>query len=279
MSELTVLQMVSVPDVNANLDFVEQQLSAMPREPRLVVLPECFACFGGKDRAQLAIAEPFGEGPIQKRLADMARRHGLWLVSGTLPIQSADPDRFFAASLLFDDQGQIRARFDKMHLFDVKVADNTGTYAESATTVPGHAPTVVDTPFGRLGMAVCYDIRFAELFAFYRQAQVDILVLPAAFTAKTGQAHWEVLCRARAIEGQCWLLGANQGGSHANGRETWGHSMIVNPWGEVVAELGLGPGQLSTSLDERLAGQIRQAMPVDKHRRFTLTPPDIKEHS
>ncbi len=273
MSQLIVLQMVSVPDMDANLDFVEQQLARLAPGPKLVVLPECFAYFGGKDRDQLALAEPLGQGPIQQRLARLARQYGAWLVTGTLPIQSREAARFYASSLLLDDQGQLRARYDKMHLFDVQVADSTGTYQESKTTVPGQAPTVVDTPFGRIGMAVCYDVRFAELFAFYRQAQVDILTLPAAFTAKTGQAHWDLLCRARAIEGQCYLLAANQGGDHANGRQTWGRSLIAGPWGQLLGQLELGTGALCASLDTGELARIRQAMPLDRHRRFTLTPP------
>lgn len=273
MSIVTALQMVSVPDVAANLAAVERQLADLARTQRLVVLPECFAYFGGKDREQLGVAEPFGDSPIQNALKALCVKYGVWMVTGTFPIQSANPERFGAASLVIDDQGQVRGRYDKMHMFDVQVADNTGTYLESATTVGGPGPTVVDTPFGRIGMAVCYDVRFAELFAWYRQQQVNLLVLPAAFTARTGEAHWDVLCRARAIEGQCYLVAANQGGEHANGRETWGRSMIVDPWGQVLESLTLGEGTVSAKLDHPLTEAVRERMPLDKHRRFAVVPP------
>lgn len=273
MSIVTALQMVSVPNVADNLAMVERQLADLARTTRLVVLPECFAYFGGKDREQLGVAETFGSGPIQDALKALCKKYGVWMVTGTFPILSGNSERFGAACLVIDDQGQVRARYDKMHMFDVQVADATGTYLESATTVGGPGPTVIDTPFGRVGVAVCYDVRFAELFAWYRQQQVTVLVLPAAFTARTGEAHWEVLCRARAIEGQCYLVAANQGGVHANGRETWGHSMIVDPWGQVLEELGLGEGSISASLDHKLTEAVRERMPLDTHRRFAIVPP------
>ncbi|WKE66034.1 carbon-nitrogen hydrolase family protein [Gallaecimonas kandeliae] len=273
MSIVTALQLVSVPDLKANLAAVERQLADLAPAQRLVVLPECFAFFGGKDKQQLTVAEPFGAGPIQDALKALCVKYGVWMVSGTFPILSANPERFSAASLVIDDQGQVRGRFDKMHMFDVQVADATGTYLESAVTVPGKGPTVVDSPFGRIGMAVCYDVRFAELFAWYRQQDVKLLVLPAAFTARTGEAHWQVLCRARAIEGQCYLVAANQGGTHANGRETWGRSLIVDPWGEVLEEMELGEGSVSAALDHQITEAVRSRMPMDKHRRFAIVPP------
>ncbi|WP_115720042.1 carbon-nitrogen hydrolase family protein [Gallaecimonas mangrovi] len=270
---LTALQMVSVPDVAENLAAVERQLADLAPAERLVVLPECFAFFGGKDREQLAVAESFGAGPIQDALKAMCQKYGVWMVTGTFPILSDNNARFGAASLLIDDEGKVRGRYDKMHMFDVQVADSTGTYLESATTVGGPGPTVVDTPFGRIGIAVCYDVRFAELFAWYRQQQVNIIVLPAAFTARTGEAHWEVLCRARAIEGQCYLVTANQGGVHANGRETWGRSMVIDPWGQILEEMALGEGSVSATLDHKFTEAVRARMPLDKHRRFAIVPP------
>ena len=277
MSCVTALQMVSVPDVTENLATVERLLATLPVAQRLVVLPECFAFFGGRDRQQLELAEAFGQGPIQEALKALCVKYKVWMVTGTLPLRSDNPERFCAASLLLDDQGQVQARYDKMHLFDVEVADNTGSYLESATTVPGPKPVVVDSPFGRIGMAVCYDLRFAELFAWYRQQQVELLVLPSAFTARTGQAHWQVLCQARAIEGQCFLVAPNQGGRHANGRETWGRSVIVGPWGEVIEQLALGEGTASATLEPSSMAQVRRRMPVDQHRRFTIVPPKESE--
>ncbi len=267
MANLIALQMVSGPDPEENLNQVESLLRQLRvDEPTLVVLPECFACFGGGDRGQLDIAEPMGNGPVQARLADMAKQYGVWIASGSLPTKAADEDKFQASCILINDQGQHMADYQKIHLFDVQVADNTGQYLESRFTRPGEKVTVVDTPFGRLGIAICYDIRFAGLFQ--AMEQIDLLIVPAAFTAKTGEAHWHTLLKARAIEKQCYLVAANQGGTHKNGRQTYGHSCIISPWGEVIMEVANGPGIAMATPDPQLISRLRQSMPVHAHNKF-----------
>ncbi|MCC2617655.1 carbon-nitrogen hydrolase family protein [Aestuariibacter halophilus] len=270
MSTVVALQMVSGPDTQANLQQIDKLLSEQTfRQPALVVLPECVACFGGRDSDLLAIAETQGQGPIQDALSDIARRHGVWLVGGTIPVKVPDKDKYFASCLVYDEQGQQRAHYRKIHLFDVQVADNTGDYKESRFTDPGDEVVVVDTPFGRVGVAVCYDLRFPGLFQ--AMGQVDILVLPSAFTQKTGQAHWMPLLSARAIEKQCYVVAANQGGEHQNGRQTFGHSCVVSPWGEMLSMIEKGPGLAIAAVDDEHIHKIRTAMPVDQHNRFRST--------
>jgi len=274
MPTLMALQMVSVPDVEQNLNQVEALIQArMPEEsdaraPTLVVLPECFAYFGGKDSAQLDVAEPMGEGVIQSRLSNIAKKYGVWIVSGTMPTQVVDEaGRFEASCLVFDDQGSLRADYQKIHMFDVEVADNTGSYKESRTTKPGNKVVVIeDTPFGRLGLAVCYDVRFPTLF--HAMGSIDVLALPAAFTQKTGEVHWHPLLQARSIEKQCYVVAANQGGEHNNGRMTFGHSCIYSGWGELLTEIRQGPGCVSAEMDFDQLKQIRSNMPVSQHNRF-----------
>jgi predicted amidohydrolase len=267
MSELVAMQLVSVPEVSENLRALQIQLEKLQVSTNtLVVLPECFACFGGGDSAMLAVAEVKNSGPIQQALKTLARQYGVWLVAGTLPLKTSDPTKMTASCLLIDDAGQVVDEYQKIHLFDVQVADNTGTYMESRHTHPGNQVVVVDTPFGRLGMAVCYDIRFPGLFQ--AMGQIDIITLPSAFTQKTGQAHWQALLRARAIENQCYLIAANQGGDHPNGRQTYGHSCIISPWGEIEAEIRYGEGLAQSHLDLARLESIRLSMPVHQHNKF-----------
>ncbi|MCY7295255.1 carbon-nitrogen hydrolase family protein [Alteromonas sp. a30] len=269
MPNLIALQMVSVPDAKQNLDQVESLIKALkPKTPALVVLPECFAFFGAKDKDQLNIAEAMGTGMIQDRLSSIAKQYGVWLVSGTMPTKiETESERFQASCLVFDDEGVCRADYQKIHLFDVQVADNTGSYLESRTTKPGEKITVIDdTPFGRLGVAVCYDIRFPGLFQ--AMGQIDVLALPAAFTEKTGAAHWHPLLQARSIEKQCYVVAANQGGEHQNGRMTYGHSCIYSGWGELLTEIRKGPGCVSAVMDFKQLTEIRNNMPITQHNRF-----------
>lgn len=267
MAELVAIQMISNPDVADNLNQVESILAEMTvTSDTLVVLPECFARFGGGDKGMLEIAESPSDGPIQARLADMAGRYGVWLVAGTIPLKSQTGDKFTASSLLFNSKGEQVCEYQKIHLFDVQVADNTGTYLESKYTQGGNELVVVDTPFGRLGMAVCYDVRFSAMFQ--AMGDIDVLVLPAAFTQKTGEAHWHKLLSARSIEKQCYLVAANQGGEHANGRKTFGHSCIISPWGDTLCELPKGSGKIQATLDFQLIKKIRDAMPVSQHNKF-----------
>lgn len=205
---------------------------------------------------------------MQTALASLARQYGVYLVAGTLPILAED-GRAYAASLVYGPDGTRLGRYDKIHLFDVDVEDGTGRYRESTHTHPGSGLTLVDTPFGRLGLAVCYDVRFPELFRALAEAGATLIALPAAFTEPTGDAHWDVLVRARAIENQCYLLAAGQQGQHANGRRTWGHSMVVDPWGRVVAQLPQGEGVVSAQIDSAEMARIRDRLPALKHRRLT----------
>lgn len=266
---LVTVQMTSTPKVSDNLRWLEKQLSLINTElPTLVVLPECFACFGGQDRAQLDIAESFGHGPIQDFIASQAKKLGIWIVAGSMPIKSADPDKFLATSLLFSDDGNCRAQYHKMHLFDVEVEDATGVYRESRTTQAGNSVVVVDSQVGKIGLSICYDIRFPELYRTMQQQGVDIICLPSAFTQTTGAAHWRALLRARAIENQAFIVAANQSGCHQNQRQTYGHSMVIDPWGEVIQDQNTTTGIMQSTVDLEMISAVRKRMPNLKHRKI-----------
>jgi predicted amidohydrolase len=267
---IAAIQMNSSPLVEDNLVFVEQQLALLPpQRPCLVVLPECFACFGGGDQLMLDIAEDLDLGPIQYKLKQLAKQYAIWLVAGSLPVLCTTENKFTASCLLINDLGEIVEEYQKIHLFDVQVADNTGTYLESRLTHPGNTLIVTQTPFGNLGLAVCYDIRFAGMFAAMNQiAQIDVLALPAAFTQQTGQAHWQALLKARAIENQCYIVAANQTGKHRNKRQTFGHSCIISPWGENLVELPYDTGMIHAQIDHQLLTDIRTKMPIYQHNKF-----------
>jgi len=268
---LAVIQMVSQDDVLANLAAAHRLLQqAAEAGARLAVLPENFAAMGRRDLAALGRAEAEGQGPILPWLRQSARDLGLWIVAGTIPLPpDGQPSaKAHACSLLIDEHGERAARYDKLHLFDVDVADARGRYRESDDYAFGGRVVVADTPVGRLGLTVCYDLRFPELYSRLREAGAELISAPAAFTAVTGAAHWQVLTRARAIETQCYVLAAGQGGSHPGGRETFGHSAIIDPWGRVLAEQPLGDAVLLASRDATEQAAIRQRMPVALHRRF-----------
>ena len=270
LPNIVAMQMTSSPLVEDNLLYVEQQLKLLPtRRPCLVVLPECFACFGGGDKVMLDIAEDLHLGPIQQTLKQFAKQYDIWLVAGSLPIRCPSTNKFTASCLLINEHGEIIEEYQKIHLFDVQVADNTGTYLESRYTQAGNTLAVIDTPFGKLGLAICYDIRFAGMFMAMSQiAQLDVLTLPAAFTQQTGQAHWHSLLRARAIENQCYIVAANQTGKHRNKRQTYGHSCIISPWGETLAELPHDTGMIHAQIDHQLLADIRINMPAYQHNKF-----------
>lgn len=263
--KLAALQMISGPDVAANLAEAERLLAdAAQRGAELALLPEYFALISADERAKLALAEVPGQGPLQAFLQRMARQHGVWLIGGTLPLQASDAEHVFNTSLVFDPQGQQVARYDKIHLFNF--ASGAEAYDESRTIQAGQDVVCFDGPCGRVGLSVCYDLRFPEL---YRQmGPVDLIVVPAAFTATTGQAHWEILLRARAIENQCYVLACGQGGTHASGRQTWGHSMLIDPWGEILACLDTGAGVVCGELDPARLARVREGLPALKHRIF-----------
>ncbi|ANX03815.1 carbon-nitrogen hydrolase family protein [Immundisolibacter cernigliae] len=265
-----VVQMVSGSEVAANLASAGRLIGqAAQAGARLVALPENFALLGRREQDKLAVAEPDDAGPIQDFLADSARRHGIYLVGGTIPLRSADPQRVRAACLLHGPDGRRLARYDKIHLFDVEVADGGERYRESASIEPGDAVVTVDTELGCIGLAVCYDLRFPELFRALLAQGAQILVLPSAFTETTGAAHWHLLCRARAVENLCYLLAPGQGGQHDNGRRTYGHSLIVGPWGEVLAEYtDNGEGIACAQIDLAAMDHLRARFPALQHRRL-----------
>ncbi|MER2528812.1 MAG: carbon-nitrogen hydrolase family protein [Candidatus Competibacter denitrificans] len=268
MPMMAAIQMVSGPSVAENLAAAAALLAqAADAGAQLAVLPENFALMGRSEDDKVAVRERAGDGPLQTFLAEQAAKHRIWLVGGTIPLHAVGGDhRVRAACLLFDPTGRPVARYDKVHLFDVQVVGSAERYAESATIEPGERYVVADTPLGPLGLAVCYDVRFPEQFRALAVGGVTVLALPAAFTAATGKAHWETLLRARAIENQCYVVAAAQGGSHANGRETYGDSLIIDPWGDILGRLPQGPGVVLGEFDAERLKQIRRQFPVLEHR-------------
>lgn len=263
---LAAVQMASSPNVSGNLLEAERLIgTAAAQGAHLVVLPENFALMGLNETDKLDIAETDGAGPIQEFLSKAAERFKVWLVGGTMPIRGVS-GRARAACLVFDDRGQRVGRYDKIHLFDVNVPGTEESYQESATIEAGEDALVVDTPFGRLGLTVCYDIRFPELYRQMAAIGMDILAVPSAFTARTGAAHWEVLVRARSVENLCYTVAANQGGFHMNGRETYGHSMIVDPWGVVLDRLPRGSGVVLANINPAYQAGLRNSLPALRHR-------------
>jgi nitrilase len=236
--KLAAVQLASGPNVDANLLEADRLVrEAAQAGASLVVLPENFAFMGKRVQDVIRLAEEDGNGPLQAFLARTAAKYAVWLVGGTVPLAARTPDRVRAACLIYDERGQRVARYDKIHLFDVRVPGADERYEESAAIEPGDATRVIDSPFGRLGVAICYDLRFPELFRLMLDDGMELVAIPAAFTAITGKAHWESLVRARAIENLAYVVAAAQGGYHINGRETHGHSMIVDPWGTILSEV------------------------------------------
>lgn len=268
---LAAVQMASGPNVEANLLEARRLIEdAVARGAQLVVLPENFALMGKNDLDQLDIVEEEGKGPIQDFLAQCAKRYGIWLVGGTLPLAIPKSRKVRSACLVLDDQGKCRGLYQKLHLFDADLPQMGEQYRESALFEPGQTPLVVESPFGRLGIAVCYDLRFPELFRHLSASGAEIFCLPASFTALTGQAHWEILVRARAIENLSYMVAAAQGGYHLSGRQTHGHSMIIDPWGRILAEAISGSAQITATFDPDLLAASRQYLPALQHRRFTI---------
>jgi nitrilase len=257
------VQMVSEPSLAANLDAAGALVAAAAAQgARLAVLPEWFCLMGHGERDKLAIREPDGDGPIQSFLAAAAAKHRIWLIAGTVPLPARDPEKVRNSSLVYDATGRRVARYDKIHLFDF--TGDGEQYRESRTIEPGDAPVAVDSPFGRIALSICYDVRFPELYR--RLAPIDMITVPSAFTATTGAAHWEVLLRARAVENLAWVIAPAQGGSHASGRRTHGHSMIVDPWGRVAASLANGAGVAVAEIDPNVTHQVRASLPALGHR-------------
>ncbi|HUO18503.1 MAG TPA: carbon-nitrogen hydrolase family protein [Steroidobacteraceae bacterium] len=265
--KVAALQMTSGPDVAANLAQAGALLEeAARRGARLAALPENFSFMGLKDADKRAVAEPDGTGPVQDFLAASARRLKLWIVGGTTPLRGGADGRVAAASLVYDAAGARVARYDKIHLFDVDLPGRAETYRESANVAPGARPAVLDTPVGRLGLSVCYDVRFPELYRKLSAARAQLLSVPSAFTTPTGRAHWETLLRARAIENLCYVIAPAQSGIHPSGRETYGDSMIVDYWGRILSRVPRGRGCAVAEVDLERQMSVRAGFPALTHR-------------
>lgn len=259
---VAAVQMVSSPNVEENLAAAGALIAqAATGGAQLVVLPEYFCLMGNADTDKVAVREG-SEGPIQAFLAEQARSHGIWLVGGTLPLECSDPGRVYNSTLVFDPEGSCRTRYDKIHLFNYRRAKEV--YDEAATIMPGSRPAAFDAPCGRVGLSVCYDLRFPELYRSL--GDLSLILVPAAFTYSTGRAHWEILLRARAIENQCYVLASAQGGVHPNGRRTWGHSMLIDPWGDVIEVLEEGPGVVAGTVEPARIEEVRTSLPALRHR-------------
>jgi nitrilase len=264
---MAAVQMVSGPDVAENLRRAGRLVAeAAERGAALVALPEYFPLVSGDEFAKLAHCEAEGEGPMQDFLRQQAAKHRIWLVGGSIPLKAEVPGKVMNTSLVFDDEGRQVARYDKIHLFGFKKGEEA--YDESRSIAAGSQVVVCDTPFARLGLSICYDLRFPELFR--AMGEVDVIVLPAAFTYTTGQVHWEMLLRARAVENQCYVLASAQGGTHPSGRVTWGHSMVIDPWGKVLDQVATGPGVAIADFDPAHLAAIRESLPALKHRRTEI---------
>ena len=260
---VAAVQMVSGPRVEENLAVAAAWIGeAAARGATLVALPEYFPLMGMKENDKVAVRESEGRGPIQDFLAGMSRQHGLWLVGGSLPLVASVENKVLNTCLVYSPQGERVARYDKIHLFGFQQGNES--YNESATIEAGSRPVVFDAPCGRVGLSICYDLRFPELYRAL--GEVDLLVVPAAFTETTGRAHWEILLRARAIENQCYVLAAAQGGKHENGRETHGHSLLIDPWGGVVDRLDKGEGVVIGEVNHARIAEVRANLPALKHR-------------
>ncbi|MBL8413045.1 MAG: carbon-nitrogen hydrolase family protein [Propionivibrio sp.] len=262
-ARVAAVQMVSTPRVEENLQTAGRLVSeAVAQGAELVALPEYFPIMGLRDGDKVKVREADACGPIQDFLAETARRHGIWLVGGSLPLIASEEDKVLNSCLVYNPQGERVARYDKIHLFGFQ--KGAERYKESATIEAGYQPVAFATPFARVGLSICYDIRFPEL---YRALGVtDLLVIPAAFTETTGCAHWEILLRARAIENQCYVLAAAQGGKHENGRETHGNSLLIDPWGDILERKAKGPGIVIGELDHARIAEVRTSLPALKHR-------------
>jgi deaminated glutathione amidase len=260
---IAAVQTVSGPDVDENLRIAGELIAEAAGEgAKLVALPEYFPLITADERVKVAIREADGQGPIQDFMREAARRHGVWLIGGTIPLVAQDDGKVRNSTLVYDERGERIARYDKIHLFGFQ--KGVERYNEAATIEPGCDVVAFDAPCGRVGLSVCYDLRFPELFR--SMGPVDLIVLPAAFTYTTGRDHWEVLLRARAIENQCYVMAPAQGGRHPSGRVTWGHTLIADPWGEVLACREEGPGVIWADVEPERIASVRESLPALRHR-------------
>ncbi len=264
-SRIAALQMVSAPELVPNLEAAARLAAAAAAAgAKLVALPENFYCIGRHETDKVKLREPDGRGPIQDFLSRTARELRIWLVAGTVPIIGKDEHHIRGACLVYDDHGQRVARYDKMHLFRFTAADER--YNETRTLEPGERPVAIESPFGRLALSVCYDVRYPELYRAL--APFDAMLVPSAFTVPTGAAHWETLLRARAIENQAYVIAPAQGGTHAGGRRTYGHTMIVDPWGEILAVQAEGEGVVLAEMDPARIREVQSTLPANANRRL-----------
>lgn len=268
--KIAAIQMSSGLSLEANLEQAGHKLEeAVAQGAALAVLPEMFPLIA--PNGSVSIQEHKGQGRIQDFLSQTARRLNLWIIGGTIPLVSPEPHRAYAASLVFNDQGECVAEYDKIHLFDVSLSEHE-SYRESETIYPGSQIVVIDTPVGRLGLSVCYDLRFPELYREMFQRGAQVFVVPAAFTVPTGTLHWEVLLRARAIENFCYVVAAAQWGTHESGRKTFGDSLIIDPNGQILAQLISGTGVIVSEIDLNLIQRQRSKIPVHEHVRISIDP-------
>jgi predicted amidohydrolase len=263
MFRIAAIQMASGPNVAANLQEAQRLIElAAATGARIVALPEYFAIMGMQDTDKVRARERDGDGPIQNFLASEARRHRIWIVGGSVPLESGSPDKVRNSCLVYDGEGKRVARYDKIHLFGFEMGHER--YTEERTIEPGKAVCTVDSPYGRIGISVCYDLRFPELYR--AMGDVDLIMVPSAFTETTGKAHWETLIRARAIENLAYVVAPAQGGYHVNGRETHGHTMIVDPWGVVLDRLPRGSGVVVAGVNPTYQAKIRRSLPALTHK-------------
>ncbi|PMH39877.1 amidohydrolase [Vibrio sp. 10N.286.49.B3] len=271
LNNVGLIQMTSGADPWLNLNYIEQQIAlCVAQGANWILTPENALVFGLRSDYH-RFAEPLGRGPLQDRVAYLAQHYRVWIIIGSMPIQT--PHGVTATTLIYDDAGQQVSHYDKLHMFDVDVADSHHQYRESDTFLAGQQVRTCETPFGHLGLSICYDVRFPHLYTELRHQGAQVIIVPSCFTAVTGEAHWEVLLRSRAIETQCWIVAVGQGGRHGiEGqdcyRETWGHSMVIDPWGRVVQQLGQQAESAVVEIDLLASASIRQAMPVSEHSRF-----------
>lgn len=262
---MAAVQMISGPDIGANLAEAGRLVAgAADAGAQLVALPEYFPLVSADEFAKLGARERDGVGPIQDFLAETASRHGIWLAGGSMPLFANDPGKVRNAMLVYGPDGRRAARYDKLHLFSFQKGEES--YDESRSIEAGDEAVTCDTPLARLGLSICYDLRFPELFRAF--GEVDVIVLPAAFTQTTGKAHWEMLLRARAVENQCYVLASAQGGTHPHGRVTFGHSLVIDPWGEILSCIETGPGFAIADFDPARLAEVRTSLPALKHRRI-----------
>jgi nitrilase len=268
--KIAAIQMASGPYVSANLSEAERLIEiAVNQGAKLVVLPEYFAIMGLKDTDKVKVREQEGQGQIQEFLSKTAKKHKIWLIGGSVPLKGNSPNKVRNSCLVYDDKGKQVARYDKIHLFGLDLGNEH--YHEETTIEPGNAIKVVDTPFGKIGLSICYDLRFPELYR--AMGEVSIIVVPSAFTDTTGKAHWETLVRARAIENLCYVVASAQGGYHISGRETHGNSMIVDPWGVVLDRLPRGSGVVMATMNPKYQESLRNSLPALQHRTISVVNP------